>query len=75
MLDKLNRMAREIFVSPYYFALVYTALGDKDKAFEWLEKAFREREGRMTLIKVDPLLAELCSDVRFRDLIERVGHP
>jgi TolB-like protein/Flp pilus assembly protein TadD len=73
MLDKLKQMSKVRYISPYYFALVYTGVGDKDKAFEWLEKALREREGRMTLIKVDALLNELHTDPRFSDLLKRVG--
>jgi tetratricopeptide (TPR) repeat protein len=73
MLDKLTQMSKDRYISPYYFALVYTGLGEKDKAFEWLEKALREREGRMTLIKVDVLLNELHTDPRFSNLLKRVG--
>lgn len=70
---ELEKISREKYVSPYYFALAYTALNDKDKAFEWLEKALAVREGRMTLIKTDPLLESLNSDPRFSDLLKRVG--
>lgn len=72
-IQELNKIAQEKYVSPYYFALAYTATGDKDKAFEWLEKALSVREGRMTLIKTDPLLDDLHSDPRFNDLLKRVG--
>ena len=58
---------------PYAIAKVYAGLGEADKAFEWLEKALREREGRMTLIKVDALLNELHADPRFPELLKRVG--
>lgn len=72
-IDELKKISQEKYVSPYYFALAYTALDDKDKAFEWLEKALAVREGRMTLIKTDPLLDSLHSDPRFDDLLKRVG--
>lgn len=72
MLAKLNSEAKTKYISPYYFALIYANLGDKDKAFEWLEKAYREREGRMTLIKVDALLNNLRTDPRFSDLLKRL---
>ena len=71
--EEMKRLSGEKYVSPYFFALAYTALGDKDEAFEWLEKAFEVREGRMTLMKADPLLAPLHSDPRFTDLLKRVG--
>ncbi len=72
-IEELKIISQEKYVSPYYFALAYTSLGDKNKAFEWLEKAFAAREGRMTLIKADPLLDNLHSDARFKDLLKRVG--
>lgn len=72
-IKELEKISQEKYVSPYYFALAYTALDDKDKAFEWLEKALAVREGRMTLIKTDPLLDSLQSDPRFQDFLKRVG--
>jgi tetratricopeptide (TPR) repeat protein len=73
ILRKMNALSKKQYVSGYYFALVYTALGNKDKAFEWLEKAYSDHEGRMTLIKVDPLLDDLRSDSRFEKLMQRMG--
>ncbi len=72
-LDGLKKISRQKYVSAYYFALVYAGLGDNDSAFDWLEKAFQDREGRMTYLKVDPLMDELRTDRRFEDLIRRVG--
>ncbi len=69
----MKDMSKKQYVSAYYFALAYTALGKKDEAFEWLENAYKDHEGRMTLIKVDPLLDELRSDSRFKELMQRVG--
>jgi TolB-like protein/Flp pilus assembly protein TadD len=73
VLDQMKDISKKRYVSSYYFALAYTALGKKDEAFKWLEKAYLEREGRMTLIKVDPLLDDLRSDSRFTELMQRVG--
>ena len=73
MLARLKDISRYKYVSPYYFALVYAGLNEKDQAFAWLETALREREGRMTLIKVDPLLDDIRSDARFPDYLRRVG--
>ncbi|CAN5849552.1 hypothetical protein BH20ACI4_BH20ACI4_32610 [soil metagenome] len=72
-IEELEKVSGEKFVSPYYFALAFASLDDKDKAFKWLEKAYTEREGRMTLMKADPLLDDLHSDPRFEDLLKRVG--
>ena len=73
MLAELEETARQKYVSAYYFALVYAGLGEKDRAFEWLEKALQDREGPMTVIKVDALLDDLRSDARFPPFLRHVG--
>jgi hypothetical protein len=55
-------------------ALDYARLGDKDKAFFWLEKCYAERVGLLAL-KIEPALDDLHSDPRFADLMRRVGLP
>jgi eukaryotic-like serine/threonine-protein kinase len=72
-LDQLEKIAKQKYVSAYYFALVYVGLNEPDRAFEQLEKAFQDREGRMTLLRVDPLMDEIRADSRFADLLNRVG--
>ncbi len=62
-------------VSPYRAATFYAALGEKDKAFAELNKAYENREFFMVLLKVDPRLDPLRSDPRFQDLLRRVGLP
>jgi len=57
----------------YYVAgLWYGLAGDKDKAFEYLEKAYQRREWAMGWLKVDPRLDPLRDDPRFQDLLDRV---
>jgi len=70
----LDRSKKE-FVPLSHFALIYIALGEKDKAFEWLEKSYAQREGMMLHLKVDPRLDNLRSDPRFQDLLERINFP
>ena len=50
-------------------------VGDKDCVFEWLEKAFRERDDLMININADPLLDGIRAYPRFQDLVRRVGLP
>jgi TolB-like protein/DNA-binding winged helix-turn-helix (wHTH) protein len=52
---------------------VYTRLGDKEKALEWLELSYEERGTLGTLMNVDPAFDSLQSDPRFRDLVRRMG--
>jgi tetratricopeptide (TPR) repeat protein len=60
-------------VSPFFIALVYTALGDKDHAFRWLDSAVVERSGSVRYLKIEPRLDPLRSDPRFDSLLLRVG--
>ena len=60
-------------VSPFFIALVYTAMGDKDDAFLWLDKAVTERSGSVRYLKIEPRLDPLRSDPRFDALLQRVG--
>jgi len=72
VLGELKEGSKQSYVSPYYFALVYTGLGEKDHAFEWLEKAYEKGEIPGT-IKVEPVFDSLHSDPRFADLLRRIG--
>jgi hypothetical protein len=46
-------------------AEVYAWRGEKDQAFQWLERAYQQRDGGLATIKYDPLLASLRGDARF----------
>jgi Flp pilus assembly protein TadD len=75
ILHELTALAAHQYVSPYNFALIYTGLGDKNNAFQWLEKAYDERSVRLINIAVHPRFASLRSDPRFADLVRRIGLP
>jgi TolB-like protein/DNA-binding winged helix-turn-helix (wHTH) protein/Flp pilus assembly protein TadD len=53
----------------------YSILGEKDKAFEWLDKAFHEKSRGIRLIKLDDRFSNIHSDPRFKDLLRRMGIP
>lgn len=59
--------------SVFDMAEIYSQLGDKDRAFGWLEKAFEERTYTMMYLKVAPNLDPLRADPRFTELLRRVG--
>jgi len=60
---------------PVRACLDLCGLGQRDQAFESLDKAFRERSDQMIYLKVDPRLDSLRSDARFASLVLRVGIP
>jgi len=65
--------AQKSYVSPFDVALIYTALGEKDTAFRWLEKAVAERSTFLVYSKWEPRLDPLRSDPRFKELLNRIG--
>jgi len=73
ILDQLNQLSKQRFVYAYGVALVYVGLGDKDQAFQWLEKSFQNHEARINRLRVDPLFDSVRSDARYADLIHRIG--
>ncbi len=58
-----------------WIATIHAALGEKDLAFEWLQKAYEDRSGWLVYLKIDPMFDPLRSDPRFTDLLRRVGLP
>ena len=72
---KIEHFSGKDFMWPYDAALFYSALGDKDEAFKWLEKDRKMRDGWLLFLRVDPRLSALQSDPRFAELARRVGLP
>lgn len=58
-----------------YIAFVYAGLSDKDKAFEWLEKDFQNRDGKLAESRWEVELESLRDDARFKDLLKRMNLP
>jgi serine/threonine-protein kinase len=71
-LAELRGLAEQIYVPPHLMALVYSALNDKDTAFEWLEKAYEDRDAQLIWANVDPGFDPIRSDERFQDLLRRM---
>ena len=64
-----QRVQRGEYVAPTSFALNHATLGEKDQAFEWLEKAYQERDGALIFLKVNHNWDPLRDDPRFHDLL------
>jgi len=71
----LKTLASKRYVPPSYLAVVYIALGDKDRAFTQLEQSYQLRSEHLLYLKVEPLVDPLRSDPRFLSLLQRVGLP
>jgi TolB-like protein/Tfp pilus assembly protein PilF len=73
MLGELQLESAHRYVPSSGFAIVYAALGEKDKAFAWLEKDVAERTPRPPLFSVNPVFDDLRDDPRFQDLLHRIA--
>jgi serine/threonine protein kinase/Tfp pilus assembly protein PilF len=69
----LRDLAARQYVPALSIAFVSAALGKKDTAFGWLERAFDEQDSLLVWLRVDPRLDNLRADPRFDDLVKRVG--
>ncbi len=74
ILNELKQQMKQRHVSPFNIAEIHTGLGEKDRAFEWLEKAFEERDEDLIFIR-DPILDPLRPDPRFQSLLRRLNFP
>jgi hypothetical protein len=75
LLEQLQVMSRDRYISPADFALIYIGLGDLDRAFEQVERAVEHRSTFIALMNSVPLAEPLRSDPRYRDVARRVGLP
>jgi eukaryotic-like serine/threonine-protein kinase len=71
-LDGLTEISKYGYVSSYSIAEAYMRMGEKEKAFDWLEKAYDEHDSGLVSLGVDPLFDRVRSDGRFRDLLIRL---
>jgi hypothetical protein len=67
----LKSIARDRYVPPYAMALVYAGLGQRDSAFEWLDRAYAVRDVHLAFLGQDRKWDALREDPRFRRLLER----
>jgi len=72
VLNDLQQLQEQRYVSPYTVAAIYAGLGDQDQAFKWLDKAVEERDIWLMNLKVDPVFAKLRSQRKFTDTLARI---
>lgn len=79
--EQLNRQRTDLerdknsYLKSFAIALNYARLQDKDKTFEYLNKAYEQREPQIAELKVDPPFKFLRDDPRFKELLKKVGFP
>ena len=72
-LNRLLRLSKKHYVSPYEIAVIYVGLAEKDEALSWIEKAVEDRAWESVCLQVEPKLDGLRSEPRFAALIHRLG--
>jgi len=75
IVQELEERYRRRYMRPYLIALIYMGLRENDKAFEWLERAYEDRDTHLANVKVDPWLDPLHSDPRYQELLRRMNFP
>jgi tetratricopeptide (TPR) repeat protein len=74
-LQELHRLASLSYVSPYYLALIHTALGEKGEALAALERSHAEQDSTLVTVNIDPRFDPLRGEARFKALIARMHFP
>lgn len=75
ILSNLKDLSTKKFVTAYGMALVYTGLGDKKMAFEWLNRAYDERSNWLVWLNTDPRFNSIRAERQFAEIENRVGLP
>src|SRR6185503_1047458 len=73
IIDTLNIWNKQLPVSPFFFALVYAGLNDKEKTLEWLQKAYEEKSGSVRYLKMEPRLQNLRNEPDYIALMKKIG--
>jgi TolB-like protein/Flp pilus assembly protein TadD len=73
VLAQLKKLSNREYVPSYFTALIYIGLDEKEQAFDWLEKAYREYDLNLMFLGVDPMLDSLREDPRFTRLLQRTS--
>jgi len=73
LVDRYLRFREGMPIDAYTIAKVYSVLGEKDKAFEWLERAYKAHDYWMVWLKTDLPLDNLRSDPRFKEYLKKAG--
>jgi len=72
ILRELEQMAKRQYVSSTAFADIHLGLGEKEKALDWLEKAYQDQESACWYLKVDPIYDRVRDEPRFEALVQKV---
>lgn len=72
-MSQLLELNRQKPVDPLFIANAYVGIGEKNEALSWLEKASAQHSNELVTLKVSPIYDPLRSDLRFQNLVHRIG--
>lgn len=75
ILEQMLKGAESEYVQPSVFAVIYGALEDLDKMFDWLDKAYQANDNPMTYVRYHPCFEIARSDPRYDELMEKMNFP
>jgi tetratricopeptide (TPR) repeat protein len=75
ILNYYLELSRNEFVWPSNFVFIYAGMGEKEKAMEWLEKTYVQREAWLETTRVESMFDNLRSDPRFQEIVDRMDFP
>jgi tetratricopeptide (TPR) repeat protein len=75
IVQNFEKLSSRAYVDFCAVAMIYAGLGDKDRAFESLEKGYEKHSASMVYLKIDAFWDNMRSDPRFQDLLRRMGLP
>ena len=73
VLAELHEQSGRGYVSPFYYALIHTGLGETSEALDWMERTWQERFCWLVWLRTEPMLDPLREDRRFSELLRRVN--
>ena len=74
-LRELEELAKRQYVSPTAFATIYLGLGEKEKCFDWLEKAYEQQDSACWYLKIDQIYDSVRNEPRFQALVAKIFPP
>jgi len=76
-LDELLQLSAQQYVPQFFIAMIYAGLGEMDRAFDWLEQSYEQRDGNLINLKRSVAIIQpgLLADPRLTDLARRIGLP
>jgi hypothetical protein len=73
LLSEMEKLATSRYVSPYFKAIIYAGLEDKERAMECLEQALSQRSASLVNLRADPIWDNLRPEPRFAALLRKMG--